>query len=345
MDTISFAEGFDNGEYLLFEFEEEELQKILDEQVSCEIVSNKRDPVVFCTANKTFELLEFDTSNTILINDGPIIVASASSTFELRDAPPPILSLRNFLSHYLTEEEIAGAPIDNPISYDYLVDNILTSREELDQMLVDLCAINIDGIIKVPLPETKNKIIGQIYRYSQTLSDWRKIDIDKLIDKLDLTHLMKGSDNETAKSNPNVTNLLKAVLRTISSSYDENSALLDDEKIVKFIAEGILKQNGGRMHREDFITEMDGAIPSDIKFAFEYVNGIIYTNDDYVNYVDERELPITIEERFEALFAMQRKWNQSEIEPLFKPFETRKLKFIELASRYVRNVGELWMPR
>jgi hypothetical protein len=111
---LSFVDEFHEDRYLDVP-SEDDLANIISGEIQLEFVSNGQDPVVLCTSNKSFQVLEFDTSNTLFLHDGPCPLSQHFSTFELRSRPPPFLELRlRFQQHALTEEEISGNEIVAP---------------------------------------------------------------------------------------------------------------------------------------------------------------------------------------------------------------------------------------
>lgn len=344
---LHFADDFDASNYLLFEVAEEKLDQILNGQISFEVVSNEKDPVVVCTKGETYDLLEFDTSNTLLIHDGKNIISKANSVFELRDWIPPFLGFKRLMSqNYLTEQEILDEKLENAMTYDHLLNNTLCSRDEFEDMLIKLSVININGYLKILAPEVRNKIIDQIYRYSQLSDNWREVNKNDLLNNIDLSHLSKNLSVEEARNRPILVNILFSVLHSLASDIKEEYVILDDIKIAQYLASTfLLKARFGNMTLEEFENELKGILPHDIPYSLDLFYGIIYLENDNVQYIDEDLLPTAIRERFIILFERKRKWTQSEIEPLFKYFETRLLKFNDFAPRYARFADGLWMPK
>jgi hypothetical protein len=335
---LTFGAEFEEDCYQFLDVKSEEyLNKILSGEVKLELVSDGHSPAIICSESETFQLLDFDTSNTLLLRDGPTILSRQFSVIEFRPSAPPFLQLRQLLhSNPITEQEIRGAPLANPIFYDSLFDVTLCSRREFDALLERLCAISIDGALKTPPPELQILITDEIIKYAMTLPEWRTIHIDTFLNRLAIPLI----------ECPIMQNLVLAVLKCYSSETSETHAILDETKIMRFVAESVLKRaRNGIMRDRDFVSEMEGQLPPALKLIRESLFGICVYDKGTVKYIDEEALPIALEERLNAVFALHKQWEARAMEPLFEFFVTSELRFGDFIARYARFVDGCWMKR
>ena len=336
-DSFSFAEDFLADRLMLFEMPSEDvMQKVISGEIELEFVSNEKDPIVLCDASHTFEVLEFDTSNSLFVCDGSTIISKNSSTFELRDKPPPFLELRRvFHANPITEAEITGAPLQNPIFERDLIDSALCSKAELRDILFRLCAVVVDGAVKTMTPEMYRLIGGAIIQYGMTQAEWRRIRVSEFMDQLKLPMI----------ESPIMRDLVLAVLRYLSSEVGGEEAVLDEKRVTWFVAEDVLRQTRRRLDVEEFKHEMLGRLPPGLALNLEYLHGMVVLRDNKVLYIDEEQLPLGLKDRLETLFRIAKGWEEHEMEPFFEFFATKSLPFSDLIQRYARLADGLWMHR
>ncbi|KAK8890041.1 Sister chromatid cohesion protein DCC1 [Tritrichomonas musculus] len=338
MEEFVFSEDYEEDKLLLFEFPSEELLKeVLEGKTKIEFVSNVVDPLVLCTENKTYDILEFDTSNLLLVHDDGTVLSGNSSTFELREKAPPFLSIRRMLhDNPITEAEIKGQLIENPNYVQELQNTTLCSIGELNQILIDLCAITVDGAVKTPTKNMENLIIDQILQYSRTLNDWKRINIDDCLKEVVIPLI----DYQPMKD------IYYAVIKYYSFEIEERVAILDEKKIIRHIAEFIFrKARNGFLRKSEFEEEMSEYMPENTKIDYDMLHGMFVTKLSGIQFVDEEALPISLLDRFEALFKIHDEWEIPEIEPFFEYFVTDSLPFQDLAARHCRFADGKWMRR
>lgn len=338
MDEFGFSEDYDEDKLLLFEFPSEELlHDVLEGKTKIEFVSNVVDPIVLCNENKTYDILEFDTSNLLLVHDGPIVLSGNSSTFELREKAPPFLSVRKLMhENPITEAEIKGDPIENPKYVDKLTSTTLCSIGELNQIFSDLCAIIIDGAVKTPTKEMQNLIIDQVLQYSRTLDDWKTIDIDECLENIEIPLI----EYQPMKD------IYFSVIKYYSFDIQERTAILDEKKIIRHIADYILRNaRNGLIKKNDFEEQMSEYMPDNTKVDYSILHGMFVSKPNGIQFIDEETLPISLLDRFDALFKINEEWEIPEIEPFFEYFVTDSLPFQDLAARHCRFAEGRWMRR
>lgn len=338
MDEFTFSEDYDEDKFLLFEFPSEELLRdALEGKTKLEFVSNSKDPIVLCNENKTYDVLEFDTSNILLVHDGPDVLSGNFSTFVLREKPPPFLSVRKMMHEYpITEAEICGDPIENPKYADVLANNTLCSIGELNQIFIDLCAITIDGAVKTPTVEMQNLIIDQVLQYSRTLDDWKTINIDECLEGVVIPLI----EHQPMKD------IFLAVVKYYSYEVQDRIAILNEKKIIRHIAEFIFRSaRNGYLRKSEFEEQMSEYMPENTKIDYSILHGMFVSKPNGLQFVDEESLPIDLLDRFEALFKINAEWEIPEIEPFFEYFVTESLPFQILAERHCRFAEGRWMKR
>jgi hypothetical protein len=335
---LSFVDEFQDDRYLLLEVpSESDLSGIISGQIPLEFVSNDKDPIVLCTSSASFQVLEFDTSNTLFLLDGQTLISQHFSTFEMRPLPPPFLQLRSlFRRNPITEEQIKGSPISDPITFVSLFNVTLCSQQQFDTLLYRLCVVNLDGILTAPRRELQDLLVNEILQYSFTLSDWRRIKIDTFFQNLAIPMIEE----------PIMKKIVFAVLKSYSNEINENEVILNEKKVLRFIAETVLRNaKHGIISDEGFEREMFGLLPISLPLNKESLHGLFFQNGDQMVYIDEETLPIELHDRLEALFRLNRKWETKEIEPFFEFHVHSALTFLELITRYARLSDGFWMRK
>jgi hypothetical protein len=336
--ALVFADEFEEERFLLLEVPSDQaLSDIVSGRLQLEFVSNGNDPLVLCTGNDSFQLLEFDTSNTLLLRDGPTLLSQHFSTFELRPRPPPFLELRAlFRRNPITEEEIKSGQIHDPIEYTSLLDTTLCSRQQFDLLLERLCVVNLDGVLVAPGRELQALLANEILQYSFTLPEWRRIDIGHFFGSLAIPMIEK----------PIMKAIVFAVLKLYASEMSETEAILDERKALRFLAESVMRNaKNGVIAEREFDQEMLGLLPIGLVMKKESLRGLFVDDRDQMVYIDEERLPIDFHQRLEALFKIHKKWETKEIEPFFEFYVHSALPFVELISRHARLSDGFWMKR
>lgn len=336
-DEYFFSDTFTEDKYMLFELPSEDfLDKVSRGEIRLEFVStNNSEPLVLCSQDQTFQVLEFDTSNQLLIHDGPEILSALDSTFELHELPPPFLTFRKKLNQSpFTEQEILTGKIESRVSYDYYLQNILCSQVQFENILQELSACEINNVLKVPTPELKDRISDLLYRFSQTLTDWKNINCIHFLNSLSFAN----SDN------PGMQKVILSIVKSLSVEFSEEEAILDESKIVKFLARQVFnKARNGFLLFKEFEDEMKGVLPTDVRFRIDNYYGLFVTEDRGYRYIDEEMLPIPVINRFDALFAIHKEWDAHEIEPFFIHHLPPTKHFNDYAANYARFAEGRWM--
>jgi hypothetical protein len=335
---LAFADDFEDDRFLLLELpSDQSLSDLLSGQLNLEFVSNDKDPIVLCSSTDSFQLLEFDTSNTLLLKDGATLLAQHFSTFEMRPRPAPFLELRElFRRNPITEAEIRSGSIRDPIRYSALIDVTLCAREQFDALLERLSVVNMEGVLVAPRRELQAMLTNEILQYSLTLENWRRIDIADFFGKLAIPMIEA----------PIMKEMMFAVLKYHSSEMSETEAILDEKKALRFVAETVLRNaRNGVISDAEFEREMIGRLPMGLPLRMEDLRGLFVRNDNQMMYVDEETLPIEFHQRLDALFKIQKKWETKEMEPFFEFHVHSALPFVELITRHARLSDGFWMRR
>jgi hypothetical protein len=268
-------------------------------------------------------LLEFDTSNSLFVHNQSQIISENHSTFDFRHSPSSFLTIREILrQNYLTKEEIFTGNIHPSISFYDLFHDCQCSKDEFENALKELGAINLHGYIKIAPPEIRNQITNVIISLIPNSQDWKKeFDLQVLIDYFDGKF-------------PN--NLIQAILDQISENGE-----LSERKITRFIASIVLKEKP--LTLDEFEEDMKGHLPPQIRFSLEECYGLFAFIDEKLIYVDEESLPIQVIERFNHLLQLCDIWEPKLLEPFFLFYVTKTLSFNDLATRYCRFADGFFM--
>lgn len=332
---LSFAEDFEDDQYLLFEMPNAAmLEALMSGDGSIEIVTDGDKPLCVCTRDETFELLEHETSNTLLACQDDTILSKHHTTFEIRHLPTPLFEVRSRLSQeYLTIEEIMTGSIYPITGNEELFQELQISPAEYLKVMKQLAAVNVNGFPRILHPEVYRRVAERVCGI--IIPSTESLRISATSPEL----------NDIAKEFGSIL-VVKAVIISMSVSSNEEFFVMDSERVSQSIAEKVLTEsNGNTMRKEEFKDEMIGLLPSAITFDFSLFYGMSYTTDTHITYVDESILPPKPRDRFNALFEIKKAWITQEIEPFFRYLVTPKLSFTDLAMRYTRLADGMWMAK
>lgn len=323
---LSFDPNFQSDDYFLFEMPSNQfLEDVLNGKTQLEILStsNPSDSVFISTQDTTFELLEFDTSNSLFVYNESQILSENHSTFDLRNFPSSYLKIRSILQqNYFTKEELSTGLINSSISFEDLFHSCQCSKIEFENILKELGAVKLEGFIKIPPPEVSNQITERIIAFIETLQNWKV--------ELNLQELIRFFEGRYPDF----------IIIAIVGRLSENGEL-SETKLSRFIASKILSDKHLTMGEfEDLMKEF---LPPSFRYDIDDYYGLFAFQDEKLLFVDEEKLPVNVIERFQFLFEICSIWEPKLIEPFFRNYTTKTLSFNDLATRYCRFADGCFM--
>uniref|UniRef100_A0A1B6F2G2 Sister chromatid cohesion protein DCC1 n=1 Tax=Cuerna arida TaxID=1464854 RepID=A0A1B6F2G2_9HEMI len=316
------------------------------------------DKAVLCTEDKTFEVKEAETSNSLLLlpelklaedckgddddDDEDTrqleereIVGVFHTYLELRLIKPRLRRLKSLLepSSYRGSELEADLLESGVRLYttEDLLREVQASEQELTGGLEELGACCIDG-------------------------NWRLLEFDYHFRVLSYFLNLIDSNSWNVSSIPyretidNLQDLMPMyILEHVFHQYCEMSGDRDDEgeplyslledKTCRFLAEVLLRP-AGRFNLQDFLQAWQDSVPEGLQTDLKQLDGIALTDlnarPQVIWFFSENELPEDIQERINVLFEIRDKWTLDQIHPYIEKLTTEKQNVNALLTKYAR---------
>lgn len=318
-----------NNDYKLLQLDAY-LQKEIVEGNTLYIKGDDNEDVVICTENKTFQVTEGETSNTLLLidnlkfcdniddaeNRGSHKVEVRGIFYEFLD---PVIGKPNLnkLDRLLEDSIYKGPEFEFEINKEKLftVEElqkvIQASNKELEEALKSMNVITLDNKVRLLDFEYHFRMLSYMLKLIDENS-WEldQIDFDETIEAL--TDLAP-----------------REVIQTLFEKYTEESKIIDgiqlyrykEEKVCKCLAE-VLLHDAGRFNYNEFMQAWKESVPEGMVPKEEMLYGLAIidrkSKPNVVWALDERSLPEKVLDRFKVLFAAKEKWTVPEIAPYVK---------------------------
>nr|CAG4643359.1 EOG090X09TV [Ilyocryptus agilis] len=288
---------------------------------SLHIKGDESSHAVICSNNKTFELKEAETSNSLLLmpsfDCGKIIEEKENRVlksqevlgvyhtyYEMRQIKPKLQSLRNALARYPYKgknSELSAEPVG--LSFSELKEMIQASEEEIFSKLQELMAVKIRGkwrLLDVGLVFAWVSHLDSILRERQlTLEEVTFGDVEDWMALYEIKEV-----------NAKCISLLMEV--------DEESLRWDSATVSQVFALYLLPELRA-FDSKDFFEAWQQSMPEGVVAREEYLCGVALVDYDstpsLVKYLPEYELPEDINERLDVLFRTRAKWTLQAITP------------------------------
>ncbi|CAK9303912.1 unnamed protein product [Gordionus sp. m RMFG-2023] len=296
------------------------------------------DSLILCTDNKTFELKEAETTNSLLI------ISNGLANEELLTNPPlennlkiehlthnyiePCLIKPNFLK---LKESLEPTAYRGPTYEIELIDFfkysmkdlknfIQASDQEILKALYELNATIINGFYRIIENTYFNQIVNHIlslieensWSYKNVYLNETLYTLEELFPREVVEFVFKSMMKKLLTTNPS---------NIINSNDDVYE--LDEIKICRFFAEDILK-NTIKFDFKDFLNIWKLSVPKGIKTHMTYLEGLaivlIENNKKIIKFLPEASLPQNTKERLNSLFKIKEKWSLTELKMYFKGF-------------------------
>ncbi|KAJ6241154.1 sister chromatid cohesion protein dcc1-related [Anaeramoeba flamelloides] len=352
--TINYSNTFSSEQYLMIELPTE---ITLTENEELFFKGNQKDSAVLCTNNQTFEIKKALSSNTLyfLNEKGNVIESQTDHYLEV------LPMIADFHSIYLLLSEIpySGKENEKKISFkelstfEQLLDQMQSSRNELKKYLKSINAFRLNGYIRIMDSELQGNIIDLILAIVEE-QGW---DIDH-IPFSELTELLKQIkliEKETKYifipciNRIGEWNDLENEIDIETEISQENEMLfkefrLNKEKVIFFRAQRLIETDPDKKWKKnDFFTYFNELLPSKIELD-EQILGKCVIEKEFIDskiedfpttliFLDHNLFPTNPRKRLEKLFQIKPRWRLNEI----KPFLEHVCDANEILSKYSRK--------
>jgi len=303
---------------------------------------------VLCAKDKTFDIKEAETSNSLLMVSQLTFPEEISNTesrklgwrtvvgvfnkyLEITEIKPKLRKLQKILCDKpFTEDSIKDGQIGP--SFEELLDLVQASEEEMKEGLKQFEGVEIEGMWFVLDQDYQMKVLSFILRFFDENS-W----------KFDC---VKKSETVIALSELVPKEIVSQVFciycdPMVGGETDEFS--LHKDKVCRFYGDYLLAANTGFMLSE-FLEMWQKAVPEGLTTEISQLAGLVLVEDKeppVIKRFTESSLPSSVTERLNVLFNARERWTVEEISPFVSPLTTTKLNVNALLTKYARpiNVG------
>ncbi|VVC93441.1 unnamed protein product [Leptidea sinapis] len=331
--------------------------------------------VVLCTSNKTYDVKEAETSNSLLLVPDLLFAAStgldetlannsiedSDSSFEKSntslnkstdsdDGRPPreIIHkdiIKTFFTYYelkpckprlsklqklLEASRYRGPELEYTVdksqlfTYDSLFKQVQASKAEIDEELIRIQAIDIDGYYRLLDFDFEFRVLSYMLDLIEENS-WELDNISKEITMESLKDLVP-----------------KSILESMFGFYTEQCGQFykyKEDKVCRFLARVLLK-SAGKFSLTDFLQAWRDSVPEGMTTSESLLSGIAIVDKSSSPQVvwgfSETDLPEDIHERFKVLFQAKAKWTVEDISPYIESYATEKLNVNALLTKHAR---------
>lgn len=330
--TIFFtSDSLYNNDYMLLQLDSG-LEKEIAECNTLYIKGNDDEDVVICTDNKTYNITEAETSNSLLLVD-KLKMSNEIGNAESRGFHK--VQVKSIFYKYL--EPVIGKPnlkkldliLEDSVykgpEYEYQVNNdtfytaeeleniIQASNKELHEALDSMNVIKLDNKIRILDFEYHFRVLSYMLKLIDENSwEFDHIDFDETLEALkDLAP--------------------REVISKLFEKYTEESKTIDgvqlyrykEECVCKFFAE-VLLHEAGKFNYNEFMQAWKESVPEGMVPKEEMLYGLAIIDKkcrpNVIWALDEKTLPEKVLDRFNVLFAAKEKWTVPEIAPYIKYF-------------------------
>lgn len=350
--TLEFTKEFgeDSSKTRLLEAD----SSLLDMLKEGERLVLKGDPdagAVLCTKNKTFEVREAETSNSLVIMPefsfpDSMMDASGERTLlnrevsaihntylEIRPCKPRLRKLRQMLSErpYCGSENQDEDMEGERYCLDDFLNCVQCSEEELDQALQDVEAYHLYGFWQILEFDYRFKVVSDILNLIETNS-WPLNGIPRIATIRTLSE---------AEPRPVVSQCFEYYLKPTGNITDEGDELftLNDDKICRLCAEVLLKP-AGKFNLNEFLTIWQQSVPEGLTTNLHQLEGIALVDrsctPEIISHFPVTNLSEDINDRFTYLFETRDKWTLDEIRPYIEDLSTDITPVSAILTKHAR---------
>lgn len=317
-------------------------------------IGGKDESAVLCTKNKTYEIKEAETSNSLLLVPNLLLSSDTKNTegpdrvikrccvkgifhnyYEVRECKPHVDKILTVLENSCYNGKEYESTIDPSMLYDWdrLQSEIQASEDELKKALSNYLIVDINGYLRLISFETEVQYVTYMLDLFNDNS-WEIDEVDKEITCDSLEELIPES----------VCQALFDRYTTLSEKTKKDGSPLyryDEEKVCKLLAKVLLSALPVNRY-EDFMESWKMGAPDKITPKEEYLRGIalvVYNKSTLQKEVvsfPEENLPKNLNDRLNEIFKVKEKWILEEISPYISNFTTSKINVNSLLTKYAR---------
>ncbi|XP_074640253.1 sister chromatid cohesion protein DCC1-like [Tubulanus polymorphus] len=345
VQSIYFAADLDHEDVKLIELDDDVYQS-LKKGDRLSIRGEKHEGAVLCTSDKTYNMKEAETSNSLLLLPTLDIINSDEQEpdvlnryvqsvkhqyYELKPCKPKLKKLKELLemspySGQLHEE----TSMENVkmYTYDELLDVIQASEDELMKALKALQVCTIDGKMRILEFDYLSQVLSSLFLLLDE-KDWS-------YDAIPGTHCCEILADLYPKE------VVLHVLNCYSDPVDdvEGAFCFNEHKVCRFHAEILLRHND-KFNFQDFMKTWNESVPQNMNVDLLQIQGLALidrnSKPETITYFPVSELPENVSERFAALFKAKEKWSLDEITPYIVDLSSESCKVSALLTKNCRT--------
>ena len=296
------------------------------------------DGVVLCSADKTYDVKEAETSNSLLLLDGVTWPQEASAGdslarlerrsiqgvyhtyLEVKEMRPRLRRL----FHLMTDED-GKYPGGTGYRFEDLCSRIQCSETELKSGLAETGAIEMEGKWFTLQADYKMKVLSLITNFIEENS-WP---LDGVVREETLRELAEIENRDVVEK------VFDAFLDPTDDGGGKYS--LNAPAVSRFYGEYLLQTTGNAFNLAEFMVMWQQAVPEGVRTDVEeHLRGIALIDKKVVKYFPEWKLTENVQERLTSLFAIKEKWTLEEIAPFVEKLTAPKLNVNALLTKYSR---------
>ncbi|KAK5648649.1 hypothetical protein RI129_003541 [Pyrocoelia pectoralis] len=319
-----------------------------NEQGSVCIKGADNENAVLCTDTATYDLLETETSNSLLLaeslqfNDGVTDLCSKSTSkvtikgifydyLEIAPTKPNLHKLHELLNKtpYKGPEYEHDNNTCNLHTYAELLNKIQASKKELDAALEAMHIVIVNDKIRLLDFEYHSRILSYMLKLVDENSwNFDEVDYDETVSTL--------SDLVPSE-----------IISSLFELYTERSKVIDglqlykykETDVCKFVAR-VLLHNARKFNLQEFLEAWKELVPDGMHPQTEMLYGLAIIDTisfpNIIHAFEEESLPDNIMQRFDVLFNAKDRWTVPEITPYIQRMTTEKADVNAILAKYTR---------
>jgi len=309
------------------------------------IRGDESENAVLCSSNKTFDIKEAETSNSLMMLDKVTLPANIEKTtsdrklgwstvggvfhkyVEIIEIRPKLRKIKEVLSQNLYNEYTRREGKKGKSLSD-LLETIQASEEELRQGLHHYECVCVDDSWFMLDQDYQMMVLSRILKFFDENS-W----------KFDLVHKI-----ETVEALSELVNeeILSQVFELYCDKIEKDDFKLNREKVSRFFGDFLLAANSGYVLPE-FLEMWQKAVPEGVDTNIDQLSGLVLVDNEksppIIKRFSEEDLPCNIIDRLGILFSARKRWTLNEISPFIEPLTTKKLNVNALLTKYARPLN------
>ncbi|KAB0805496.1 hypothetical protein PPYR_02466 [Photinus pyralis] len=324
------------------------LLETFNEQGVVYVKGEDNENAVLCTDTATYDLLETETSNALLLVESLHFRDSVTDSapkatskvtvkgvfydyLEVTPTKPNLQRLHELLDKrpYKGPEYERDGDEHDLYTYSELLNRIQASRNELDAALEAMRIVKVNDKIRILDFEYHSRVLSYMLKLIEENSwNFNEVDYDQTVSTL--------SDL-----------IPEEIICSLFELYTEKSKVIDglqlykykEIDVCKFVAR-VLLHNARKFNLQEFLEAWMELVPNGMRPETEMLYGLAIIDTKSVpNTIlafEEETLPDNILERFDVLFNAKDRWTVPEITPYIQRMTTEKTDVNAILAKYAR---------